>query len=180
MRITDYTGGYSLARFEQLRTGAFTAQIHRDGKHVIEVENDGRGGPNRYDAVSDESKAELHALRDHAARDFGDFEPADAFVEVLIDIAIIQSLTRRNGTSFSQEAEAIIADSEETAIPETLPYMQPHFDLLRKIGAAQNADAARADSIDPQQVERGTDTSGLASSTRSGSTASIRRTMFGR
>lgn len=180
MKITDYTGGYALAKFEQLRTGAFTAEILRDGKHVVEVENDGRGGSNRYSAVSDESNAELLAFRDYAARDFGDFEPADAFVEVLIDIDIIQNRVRHSGARFSEVAEAIIVDSEEIAIPETVPYMQPHFDLLRKIGAAQDADAAPADSVDSQQAERGSDTSGLASSTRAGGTASIRRTMFGR
>src|SRR5699024_3723728 len=96
-KITDYTGGYALAQFEQLRTGALTAEIHRDGKHVIEVENDGRGGSNRYYAVLEESNAEVHALREYAARDFGDFEPADAFVEVLIDIDIIRNYIRRSG-----------------------------------------------------------------------------------
>lgn len=54
----------------QLRTGGFSAQIHRVGNSVIEVENDGRGGPNRYDGVSDESAAEMHAFRDYAVRDF--------------------------------------------------------------------------------------------------------------
>lgn len=180
MKITDYTGGYALAQFEQLRTGAFTAQILRDGKHVIEVENDGCGGSNRYYAVSDESNDELDALRDHAARDFGDFEPADAFVEVLVDIELIQNHVRHSGARFSEVAEAIIVDFEETAIPETVPYMQPHFDLIRKTGAAHDADAAPADSVDSQQAERGTDTTELAGSTRAGNAASIRRTMFGR
>src|SRR5699024_11877979 len=58
MKITDYTGGYALAQFEQLRTGAVTAETHRDGKHVIEVENYGRGGPNCDSAYLDESYAE--------------------------------------------------------------------------------------------------------------------------
>ena len=180
MKITDYTGGYALAQFEQLRTGAFTAEIHRDGKHVIEVENDGRGGSNRYYAVLEESNAEVHALREYAARDFGDFEPADAFVEVLIDIDIIRNYIRRSGARFSEVAEAIIVDSEEAAIPETVSYMQPHFDLLRKIGAALDADVVAVESVDSLQVERVTDISGRSSSTRAGGTARIRRTMFGR
>src|SRR5699024_9724558 len=122
MKLTDYAGGYARAQVEQLRTGAFTAEIHRDGKHVIEVENDGRGGSNRYYAVLEESNAEVHALREYAARDFGDFEPADAFVEVLIDIDIIRNYIRRSGARFSEVAEAIIVDSEEAAIPETVSY----------------------------------------------------------
>lgn len=143
MDITEHTGGYAVAEVAELRTGAFTAEIHRNGRHVVDVENDGRGGCNYYSAVSPELRDEVQALHEYAARDFGDFEPADAFVEALIDIDTAEKNARRNGTSFSAEAEAMITAFKENAIPETIPYMQSTFDLLRKIGAAKDAEDSR-------------------------------------
>ncbi|PCC16854.1 hypothetical protein [Brevibacterium aurantiacum] len=180
MDITEHTGGYAVAEVAELRTGAFTAEIHRDGRHVVDVENDGRGGCNYYSAVSPELRDEVQALHEYAARDFGDFEPADAFVEALIDIDTAEKNARRNGTPFSAEAEAMITAFKENAIPETIPYMESTFDLLRKIGAAKDAEGLPTESIEAQSAERATPTSGISGASRAETSSSIRRTLFDR
>lgn len=50
-----------------------------------------------------------------------DLQPEDAFADALIYIA--ESNARHNVTSFAEEAESMIADFGEVAVPETIPYM---------------------------------------------------------
>ncbi|MGP5390258.1 hypothetical protein [Glutamicibacter arilaitensis] len=175
MKITDHTGGYAVTQVEELHTGAFTARILHNGKHVLDVENEGRGGVNRYYAVSPDQRGEMQALTAYAAKDFGDFEPADAFANALMDIDIARRAARRNGTTFAEEAEAIITDFEETSYPELIPYMKPHFDLLRRIGAAQNADETPTRAPSVQRSARRTPPSDIASPSRRGDTSSAPR-----
>lgn len=52
-----------------------------------------------------------------------DFLPEHAFADALIYIDIAESNARHNGTSFAEEAESMIADLGEAAVPETILYM---------------------------------------------------------
>lgn len=63
----------------------------------------------------------MQALTAYAAKDFGDFGPADAFVNVLMDIGIAPRAARRSGATFGEEAEAIITDFEDTCAPRVDP-----------------------------------------------------------
>ena len=74
----------------------------------------------------------------------------------------------------------MITAFKENAIPETIPYMQSTFDLLRKIGAALDAEGLPAESIDAQQTERAIPTSGISGASRAETSSSIRRTLFDR
>lgn len=77
-------GSYQVKAFKATASGAFTANLYRDGKHVLYVENHGRGGCNFYHPVVSGS-GEITRFEQFAAKAYGEdaFEPADVFVNFL-------------------------------------------------------------------------------------------------
>jgi hypothetical protein len=132
-------GGYEIKSYKALATGAFTATIWRDGKKVLSVSNDGRGGPNRYDRPFSTAKAapetteqmiatrnaattEEKAFHDMAQKALGDgyAEQEDIFIDVILWNADIEKHAGRYGYTRDSVVEGeILRRESESPYPLT-------------------------------------------------------------
>lgn len=79
--------------------GGFEASLYRDGKKVGTVFNAGCGGCNEYSfddlAARPTLFAELEELGRIASPEFAEFEPADSFIDYLLDIRELNRLSKK-------------------------------------------------------------------------------------
>ena len=115
MKITEFTGGYEVKSHRELRSGAFECDLFQDGRKILHVTNDGRGGSNLYQPVTGnvghDFRASLDALVTFAENTgFDSYEPADMFVDALAMVKQIGAHSKRHSISYAEAAQPLLAD----------------------------------------------------------------------
>lgn len=113
MKITDFAGGYEVKSHRAFQGGAFECDLFNEGRKILHVVNDGRGGSNRYEPVQGnvglDFGSSLVSLRAFAAHEgFGGCKPHDMFVEALCFVKDAAEYSKRQKVSFAVSAEPLI------------------------------------------------------------------------
>jgi hypothetical protein len=126
--------GYQVKALKQTASGAFTANLYRNGKHVLYVENSGRGGCNLYHPAQS-GNGEQTLLEEFAQRVYPNgFEAADQFVAFLIMAGDIERQIERKKLDRAKAIEQVIADERAyyASAGWTPDDMEREFEFLRQ------------------------------------------------
>ena len=139
---TTPLGGYALTSHKDEggeETPRFTAYITKDGKKVIHVSNDGRGGSHHYRAVSDDwaafrqHEAQFNAFATEWNKDseYAGHEDGDDLVYRLIDVAV---LNRKRAVFFELDTDDFFNEGTARTLGAGVTYEQTLSHLRAQYG----------------------------------------------